>query len=189
MLVRRLLPEAMTWTLISGDCVEVMSSMEPSSIDAVVTDPPYQLLFHGEGLGPAKRSPTVGGSGPPCPQARGHLLSFGGTRTYHRLVCALEDAGFEIRDCLAWLYGSGFPKSHNLTDEWQGWGTALKPAFEPIVLARKPLSGTVARMCSARHRRVERGRHADRDGRLQPGRHTATTRGEPALCRWGEAGR
>jgi site-specific DNA-methyltransferase (adenine-specific) len=74
----------------------------------------------------------------------GHLLSFGGTRTYHRLTCALEDAGFEVRDCIAWLYGSGFPKSHNLDGEWDGWGTALKPAFEPIVLARKPMSGTVA---------------------------------------------
>jgi len=73
-----------------------------------------------------------------------HLLAFGGTRTFHRLTCAIEDAGFEIRDCLMWLYGSGFPKSHNLTGEWQGWGTALKPAYEPIILARKPLIGTVA---------------------------------------------
>lgn len=72
-----------------------------------------------------------------------HLVAFGGARTYHRLTCALEDAGFEIRDCLMWLYGSGFPKSKNLDDDWQGWGTALKPAWEPIVLARKPLVGTV----------------------------------------------
>jgi site-specific DNA-methyltransferase (adenine-specific) len=74
----------------------------------------------------------------------GHLLAFGGTRMYHRLAAGIEDAGFEIRDTLMWLYGSGFPKSHNLKDEWQGWGTALKPAVEPIVLARKPLIGTVA---------------------------------------------
>ena len=74
----------------------------------------------------------------------GHLLAFGGTRTYHRMTCAIEDAGFEIRDCIVWLYGSGFPKSHNLKGEWDGWGTALKPANEPIVLARKPLIGTVA---------------------------------------------
>ena len=74
----------------------------------------------------------------------GHLLAFGGSRTYHRLVVAIEDAGFEIRDQLQWLYGQGFPKSHNLTGEWEGWGTALKPAHEPIVLARKPLIGTVA---------------------------------------------
>lgn len=73
-----------------------------------------------------------------------HVLCFGGTRTYHRLTCALEDAGWEIRDCLMWLYGSGFPKSHNLKGDWQGWGTALKPAWEPVVLARKPFKGTVA---------------------------------------------
>lgn len=77
-----------------------------------------------------------------------HLLAFGGTRTYHRLACAIEDAGFEMRDMIAWLYGSGFPKSHSvervLGSEWEGWGTALKPALEPITLARKPLVGTVA---------------------------------------------
>src|SRR5258706_15657222 len=66
----------------------------------------------------------------------GHLLSFGGTRTYHRMCVVIEDAGFDIRDQLQWLYGSGFPKSHNIGD---GIGTALKPANEPIVLARKPL--------------------------------------------------
>jgi len=78
-----------------------------------------------------------------------YLLSFGGTRTYHRMVCGIEDAGFEIRDCIMWVYGSGFPKSLNIgkqidkiqgTSEWEGWGTALKPAVEPIVVARKPLS-------------------------------------------------
>jgi DNA modification methylase len=74
----------------------------------------------------------------------GHLLAFGGTRTYHRLACAVEDAGFEIRDTICWLYGSGFPKSLNLDGDREGWGTALKPAHEPIVVARKPLVGTVA---------------------------------------------
>lgn len=74
----------------------------------------------------------------------GHLLAFGGSRTWHRLATGIEDAGFEIRDSIAWLYGSGFPKSRNLTGEWSGWGTALKPAFEPIVVGRKPLGGTVA---------------------------------------------
>jgi site-specific DNA-methyltransferase (adenine-specific) len=77
----------------------------------------------------------------------GHLLAFGGSRTWHRLTCAVEDAGFEVRDSIAWLYGSGFPKSLNLVDEAgerTGWGTALKPAFEPVVVARKPLLGTVA---------------------------------------------
>jgi DNA methylase len=74
----------------------------------------------------------------------GHMLAFSGTRTYHRMVCAIEDAGFEVRDQIGWTYGSGFPKSKNLDGEWQGWGTALKPAWEPIVVARKPLIGTVA---------------------------------------------
>lgn len=72
------------------------------------------------------------------------LVSFSSTRTYHRMVCGIEDAGFEIRDQLAWVFGSGFPKSLNLDGEWEGWGTALKPGWEPIVLARKPLVGTVA---------------------------------------------
>jgi site-specific DNA-methyltransferase (adenine-specific) len=81
----------------------------------------------------------------------GHLVAFGGSRTWHRLVAALEDAGFEIRDSIAWLYGSGFPKSLDVgrviglpEGRWRGWGTGLKPAFEPIVIARKPLAGTVA---------------------------------------------
>lgn len=74
----------------------------------------------------------------------GHLLAFSGSRTYHRMTCAIEDAGFAIRDQIMWVYGSGFPKSHNLDGEWKGWGTTLKPAHEPICLARKPLVGTVA---------------------------------------------
>ena len=79
----------------------------------------------------------------------GHLVAFGGARTWHRLATAAEDAGFEIRDSIAWLYGTGFPKSHNLDGEWDGWGTALKPAFEPIVVGRKPLAGTVSANVSA----------------------------------------
>lgn len=74
----------------------------------------------------------------------GHVVAFSGTRTYHRMAVAIEDAGFEIRDQLGWVYGSGFPKSHNQHGDWEGWGTALKPAWEPIALARKPLTGTVA---------------------------------------------
>jgi site-specific DNA-methyltransferase (adenine-specific) len=75
----------------------------------------------------------------------GHLIAFGGTRTYHRMTVAIEDAGFEIRDSmLYWGYGTGFPKSHNLDGDWKGYGTALKPAHENAVLARKPLTGTVA---------------------------------------------
>lgn len=130
--------------IITGDCVEAMAAMDEASVDAIVTDPPYGLGFMGkewDGLPPgdefAAQALRVLRPG-------GHLLAFGGTRTYHRLACALEDAGFEIRDCLVWLYGSGFPKSLNLNGDRQGWGTALKPAHEPIVLARKPLDGTVA---------------------------------------------
>lgn len=91
----------------------------------------------------------------------GHLLSFSGTRTYHRMVCGIEDAGFEIRDMISWIYGSGFPKSLNIgksidkmngeNKEWEGWGTALKPACEPIVLARKPLSEKPVAMNVIKH--------------------------------------
>lgn len=74
----------------------------------------------------------------------GFMLVFGGTRTFHRMVAGIEDAGWEIRDCMMWLYGSGFPKSHNLHDKFEGWGTALKPAWEPIIVAMKPTEGTFA---------------------------------------------
>lgn len=74
----------------------------------------------------------------------GHLLVCGAPRSYHRMASGVEDAGFEIRDCIMWVFGSGFPKSHNLDGDWDGWGTALKPAWEPIIVARKPFAGTVA---------------------------------------------
>lgn len=138
----------MTVRILTGDCVDIMRTLPNESIDAIVTDPPYGLAFMGKAWDTAKD--------PRAFQQRayewslemgrvlkpgGHLLAFGGTRTYHRLACGLEDAGFEIRDSLHWLYGSGFPKSLNLDG---GLGTALKPAHEPIVLARKRLIGTVA---------------------------------------------
>jgi hypothetical protein len=113
-------------------------------IDAVVTDPPYGLAFMGKKWDYELPSVETWREVWRVMKPGAHLLAFGGPRTYHRAVCRIEDAGFEIRDCVMWIYGSGFPKSHNLKDEWEGWGTALKPAFEPIVLARKPLDGTVA---------------------------------------------
>jgi DNA modification methylase len=176
----------MTWSLLAGDCLEVLPTLEPCSIGAVVCDPPYGLGFMGrawdtfdadavalraarkarkgtaipEGSGELNAAGYVEYDCSPrglrgfqswCEQwgrealrvlkPGGYLLAFGGQRTYHRLACGLEDAGFEVRDSLHWLFGSGFPKSLNLGD---GMGTALKPAHEPIVLARKPLSGTYA---------------------------------------------
>jgi site-specific DNA-methyltransferase (adenine-specific) len=133
--------------LIHGDCVEAMREMPEASVDAVVCDPPYGLEFMGkewDRLTDQRWHETWATEALRVLRPGGHLLAFGGTRTYHRLACAIEDAGFEIRDCLAWLYGSGFPKSLNLNGDREGWGTALKPAHEPIVLARKPLVGTVA---------------------------------------------
>lgn len=175
-------------TLHSGDCLDILPTLAECSIDSCVTDPPYGLSFMG-------RNWDHGVPGAPfwrevyrVLKPGAHLVAFGGSRTYHRMACAIEDAGFEIRDSLMWIYGTGFPKSHDVskgidkaagakreilktrkvavgfdvdrqggggwsagevvitapaTDaarEWQGWGTALKPAFEPIVLARKPLS-------------------------------------------------
>ena len=140
-----------TTKVIHGDCIETMNQMEPESVDAIVTDPPYGLGFMGKKWDNLPPSQEWAEACYRVLKPGGHIAAFGGTRTWHRLAVAIEDAGFEMRDSLAWLYGSGFPKSHNVgkstaADEWDGWGTALKPAFEPIVLARKPLAEkTVAR--------------------------------------------
>ena len=187
-------------TILHGDCIETMRTMPADSIDSIVTDPPYGLGFMGkkwDALPPgeewARECLRVLKPG-------GHILAFGGSRTWHRLAVAIEDAGFEIRDGVLWLYGSGFPKSHDISkaldkmagaerevlsekrklqsygstdsgdvnavfvggpdkggvqkittpatpeaQQWDGWGTALKPAYEPAVMARKPFPGTVAR--------------------------------------------
>jgi DNA modification methylase len=121
--------------LYLGECVEVMAELPAASVDAIVTDPPYGLGFMGKEWDRLKDYWCLVALRVLKPGA--HLLAFGGTRTHHRLMVALEDAGFEIRDCLMWLYGQGFPKSRALGN---GWGTALKPAWEPIILARKPLA-------------------------------------------------
>lgn len=122
-----------------GDCIDIMKTLPDCSVDAVVTDPPYGLSFMGKKWDYDVPSVDIWREVLRVLKPGGHVLSFGGTRTYHRMAVNIEDAGFEIRDQVMWLYGSGFPKSHNLKDEWQGWGTALKPANEPICLARKPL--------------------------------------------------
>lgn len=127
-----------------GDCLAVMREMPDASVDAVVTDPPYGLAFMGKRWDYDVPGVEVWAECLRVLKPGGHLLAFAGTRTQHRMAVRIEDAGFEIRDMIAWVYGSGFPKSHNLKGEWQGWGTALKPALEPITVARKPLIGTVA---------------------------------------------
>ena len=183
-----------------GDCREVMRTLDPESVDSIVSDPPYGLSFMGKGWDHGVPGVEFWTEALRVAKPGAHLLAFGGTRTYHRLACAIEDAGWEIRDCVMWVYGSGFPKSHDVskaidkaagaerevvgqpymvpnakavnphfvgiadkrddappeieycatapaTDaarQWSGWGTALKPAWEPIIVARKPLCGTVA---------------------------------------------
>jgi len=179
--------------LLLGDCREVMAGMAECSVDAIVTDPPYGLEFMGKDWDDGVPGIHFWQEAIRVAKPGAHLLAFGGTRTFHRLVCAIEDAGWEIRDTVMWVYGSGFPKSHDVgkaidreagadrevvgenpnnrpncigkqtrsmaapitvqpitapaTDaakQWDGWGTALKPAWEPVIVARKPLQGTVA---------------------------------------------
>lgn len=181
--------------LYPGDCIDVLKTLEANSIDACVTDPPYGLSFMGKAWDHGVPGILYWKVVYRVLKPGAHLFAFGGTRTYHRMACAIEDAGFEVRDSLMWIYGSGFPKSHDVSKaidkrlgaereviapppysrgrasqqysdtrrvfydyppqpitapgsdcaaEWAGWGTALKPAFEPIILARKPLCGTVA---------------------------------------------
>lgn len=187
-------------TLHAGDCLEVMQTLDADSIDACVCDPPYGIAFMGrkwDSLDNIAFRPETWVEVWRVLKPGAHLIAFGGTRTYHRMACAIEDAGFEVRDQLAWMYGSGFPKSHDISKaidkaagaerervrhkprpassgtmagssdtrpwieasqklgyhecagndpiteeakQWNGWGTSLKPAWEPIVLARKPLS-------------------------------------------------
>ena len=183
--------------LYNGDCIEVLKQLEENSVDAIVTDPPYELGFMGkswDGTGIANDK-EMWADVLRVLKPGGHLLAFSGTRTYHRMAVAIEDAGFEVRDMIEWVYGSGFPKSRNIgldvdkrngvtknrgkafvvagqsgqrdkdtggdlvpgsntmgayvaKNEWSGWGTALKPAHEPICMARKPLAEkTVAENC------------------------------------------
>ena len=127
-----------------GNCLDILRTMPECSIDAVVTDPPYGLSFMGKRWDYDVPSTEIWAECLRVLKPGGYLLAFAGTRTQHRMAVRIEDAGFEIRDMLAWMYGSGFPKSHNLDGDRQGWGTALKPAMEPITMARKPFKATVA---------------------------------------------
>ncbi len=147
------------WRLLEADCLLALTKLPDACVDAVVTDPPYGIGFHGEawdaaGIYDAARDDTELLSdgkaftrwtrtwAAECRRVLkpgGHLLGFGSPRTFHRLTSGIEDAGLEIRDTLLWLYGQGMPKSRRLRG---GLGTALKPAYEPILLARKPLQGT-----------------------------------------------
>ena len=179
----------MNYTLIEGDCIEVMAGFEPCSIDAIVCDPPYGIGFMGKGWDCAVPGDDFAAAAFRVLKPGGHLVAFAATRTIHRLTVALENASFEVRDQIGWVQWQGFPKSldvsksidaaagvvrdvvgrskgaatsktHSLgvfapeydetapaTDDakrWQGFGTGLKPAFEPCILVRKPLAGTVA---------------------------------------------
>lgn len=167
-------PREQILQLHNGDCFEVLKGLADNSIDAVVTDPPYGLNSKEPDMAEVLKHWLAGDDAPvkglgfmgkawdrfvPGPavwrevfrvlKPGGHLLSFFGSRTYDMGTLAIRLAGFEIRDQIMWVYGSGFPKSLNVEkatgdDAWCGWGTALKPAHEPICVARKPLSGTVA---------------------------------------------
>ncbi len=164
--------------LICGDSIEELKKLDPCSVDAVVCDPPYGLgqttpaqvseCLTAWARGEVWRPRGSGFMGKewdawvPPPQLwkevfrvlkqGGHLIAFAGSRTQDLMSISLRLAGFEVRDCIQWLYGSGFPKSHNIgkavdkleAKQWEGWGTALKPAYEPAILCRKPLEGTVA---------------------------------------------
>jgi site-specific DNA-methyltransferase (adenine-specific) len=172
--------------IVNGDSLLVLQLLDDNSVDAIVTDPPYGLSFMGKKWDYDVPSEELWRQCFRVLKAGGHLLCFAGTRTQHRMAVRIEDAGFEIRDMIAWVYGSGFPKSLDVSKAidkaaghwrgkagevvsdngamsggnyertpkgdpitaaavaWQGWGTALKPALEPITVARKPLIGTVA---------------------------------------------
>lgn len=184
-------------TIIHGDCLDEMQGLAPESISLILTDPPYGLSFMGKDWDHGVPGKHFWELALAVARPGAHLMAFGGTRTFHRLACAIEDAGWEIRDCIGWLYGSGFPKSLDISKaidkaagaerkvvaegkpvkrmipgadqfksgwkkdngrefvpteteaataearEWDGWGTGLKPSWEPIIVARKPFEGTV----------------------------------------------
>jgi hypothetical protein len=124
-----------------GDVLAILGRMKSGTYDGVLTDPPYGLSFMGKDWDGRVPGVDVWSEVLRVLKPGAFVLAFGGARTFHRLTCAIEDAGFEIRDCMSWLYGQGFPKSLNLGN---GYGTALKPAWEPVIVAMRPLDGTFA---------------------------------------------
>lgn len=182
------------YTVHAGDCRDVLRDYPADHFDSIVSDPPYGLSFMGKGWDRGVPGEEFWREALRVAKPGAHLLAFGGSRTFHRLTVAIEDAGWEIRDVVCWLYGSGFPKSLDVSkaidraagaerevvgvhtrhgggsavsssmsgplgtsstlpltapatadaQQWAGWGTALKPAWEPVIVARKPLDGTVA---------------------------------------------
>lgn len=131
--------------LRKGDARQLVRTIADNHVDSLVMDPPYEIGFMGKEWDRSGIAFDVS-FWAQCLRVLkpgGYLLAFGGARTYHRLACAIEDAGFEIKDQIMWVFGSGFPKSLNLRGEHEGKGTGLKPAHEPIVVARKPFKGTV----------------------------------------------
>jgi site-specific DNA-methyltransferase (adenine-specific) len=141
----------MTYQILHGNNLDILPTLADNSIDSIVTDPPYELGFMGKKWDSSGIAYSVE-LWQQCLRVLkpgGHLLAFSGSRTYHRMVVAIEDAGFEIRDMISWISNKTFPKSLNIgkatnDNTWDGWGTGLKPTVEPIVMARKPVEGTVA---------------------------------------------
>ena len=181
-----------TYRILAGDCIARMNMMDRSSVDNIITDPPYEIGFMGKGWDNTgiAYNPATWKAAHRVLKQNGLMLVFGATRTHHRIAHAIQRAGFEIVDIIAWCYGTGFPKSHNISKaidkkagvqrivvgyrewndpmnkpytnshyggercrddkpmpitapttpeakQWDGWGTALKPAWEPIIVARK----------------------------------------------------
>jgi DNA modification methylase len=132
--------------IINGNNIEELKKFDDNYFDSIVTDPPYEIGFMGKSWDASgiANNPEMWAECLRVLKPGGYLLSFSATRTYHRMAVAIEDSGFEIRDMIEWVYGSGFPKSLNIHKQNglcpEGWQTALKPAHEPICMARKPLA-------------------------------------------------
>tara|TARA_B100001094_G_scaffold219617_1_gene213724 strand:+ start:672 stop:1646 length:975 start_codon:yes stop_codon:yes gene_type:complete len=130
----------------NSDCIKFSDEYDGELFDSVVTDPPYGIEYLGNSWDSYKNcvafKEETWKSISKTLKPGGYLLIFGASKTFHRLVCAVEDSGLKIKDVLMWLYGQGMPKSQNMgkkNSDWEGWGTGLKPCYEPILLAQKPI--------------------------------------------------